>query len=174
MPGRRQEDKFTIAVPHHLVEISGKVYGLDAYFWNHVEVEARKALMIRPASVLTSDITGCTVLPVKVEFKEQVEDLKALSAGLLRWTARHARWKLARLLAPAPEPREGWEYVYASRIAGSLRLENARLTGISWLVVSITFKKKGGIESNDKIYNWLLENDRVFAVKARELLDLKG
>lgn len=174
MPGGRQEYTLKIAVPHHLVEVSGKAYGLDAYFWNHVEVEARKALMIRPAGVLTSDITGCTVLPVKVEFKKQLEDLKSLSTGLLKWTARHARWKLTRLLAPAPEPRGGWEYVYASRIAGSLRLENARLTGISWLVVSVTLEKRGGIKSNDKIYNWLLENDRVFAVKARELLSLRG
>jgi hypothetical protein len=171
MPGKWQEYTFKIAVPHHLVEVSGKAYGLDAYFWNHVEVEARKALMIRPASALTSDIMGCTVLPVKVEFREQLEDLKSLSAGLLKWTARHARWKLTRLLAPAPEPRGGWEYVYASRIAGSLRLENARLTGISWLVVSITFRGKD-VASNDKIYNWLLENDRMFAVRAREILKL--
>ncbi len=174
MPGRWQEYTLKIAVPHHLVEVSGKVYGLDAYFWNHVEVEARKALMIRPAGVLTSDITSCTVLPVKVEFKEQLEDLRSLSAGLLKWTARHARWKLIRLLAPAPEPGGGWEYIYASRIAGSLRLEDARLTGISWLVVSVALEERGGIRSNDKIYNWLIKNDRVFAVRAREILSFKG
>lgn len=159
-----------VAVPHNLVEVSGRVYGLDAYFWDRVEIDARKALMIRSGDSLTRDLRGCRVLPPRVEVSGQVEDLKSLASGLVRWSVRHARWKLARLLAPAPEPRGGWEYAYASRIAGSLRLGEARPVGVSWLVVEVRGSPGGRVEVSDRIYGWLIENDRVFSEAFRGVL----
>ncbi|GAB6148138.1 hypothetical protein [Stetteria hydrogenophila] len=162
-----------MAVPHHVVATPRGVYGLDAHFWSSVELDARKVLMVRPARTLSSDVAGCRVLPVRVGVEEQLRDLKALAAGDLRFAVRHARWKLGRLLAPLPEPRGGGEYVYASRIAGSLGLDEARPVGVSWLVVSVTLRG-GSVEVSDGVYDWLAGNDRVFASSLREALGVRG
>jgi hypothetical protein len=164
-----------VAVPYNIIETGGgRRLGLDAYFWGEVEVPARRALLIRDSSLLQqSPPPGYRVLPARASALEQLGDLEELRGGLSRWVSRHARWKLLRLLLPAPEPRGGWEYAYAERIVGGLGIEGSRPLGGAWLPLAVELgagKARVLVGGRpDKIYTWLLRVDARFARAVRGL-----
>ncbi|MEB3851160.1 MAG: hypothetical protein LRS49_01075 [Desulfurococcales archaeon] len=163
-----------VSIPFNLARAGGRVVGLDAYFWDSVSVEARRALLIRPAEGLEETPPGgYRPLRARAGLARQLADLESLRAGHLRWAARHARWKLARMLLPAREPPGGWEYAQARGILEGLGLgAGSEPAGLGWLAVE--FRVASGVAVlgsgvEDRVYTWLLRRDWVFLREVRGL-----
>ena len=170
-----------LAVPFNLVQHSGGIAGLDAYFWNSVEHSQRRVLMILPLSALDNLPNG-VILEPQVSVRDQLEDVKSIAEGRIQIQKKKERGlrlfslRLASLFTPGRHVPEELRReldmtdVFGYKIARSIArriVDSSPLGGLAYLNVEIVKAlNKIRLETRSdpvkRIYNRLLENDREF------------
>jgi len=161
-----------LAIPHHIYNTrQGTTIGLDAYFWNTLRVEARRALLARPASLLQPPSPETPTLTPKTTPTQQLQDAERLLKGQILWAGKHARWNLKRLLTPyTPPPEDAREYQLAAAILQELApLEPTGQTLYLHITIETETLKIIVDGREDPNYNWLATNDPSFNREIRRL-----
>ncbi|MET1100980.1 MAG: hypothetical protein ABWW69_00665 [Pyrodictiaceae archaeon] len=168
-----------LAVPFNIVEYSGGLAGLDAYFWDNVEQEQRRMLMILPISALTDTPMGLILEP-RVAVEKQIEDVRSIAEGRVRRKRssglRLFSLRLASLFVPGKHILEELNReldvteIFSYRLAQNIarRLVDAIPTNRrAYLDIEANIGLRGvrlktSFEPASRIYSHLLETDKAF------------
>lgn len=171
-----------LSIPYNVFKSKKIEIGLDSYFWLSVSELYRKALLVRPHTVLR-DYPGQStiILPSRIDHLKQLEELHEIQSQAkheqLRLVVKHHRWKLARFfLLPIPSEVGGistlTEAVYAEQIAKDILSSNIKYYRKGWLIVEYDYSNARILldDSVDKIYQWLLKNDNQFKKELNKII----
>ncbi len=164
------------------MKLGDKLVGLDAFFWDSVEIPARKLLLVKPASVLEGHPAPASIILEKAKtYREQIEDLIRLKERIegekYSGIKRFYRWKVSRFIGiPVPSRasglREFREMISAKYILDHLDLGDPKYHGTAWLILKLegdtVFHARE--EMPEKIYQWLLAQDKLFKEKMESIL----
>ncbi len=171
-----------LSTPYNLVEASGKLLGLDAYFWNKLSTPYRRVLLIRNAKDLSREPTGCT-LNFEVNVEDQVRELAEIAnivapLGESRRGVPLSLLRVASLIVPYRVVERAWESRVNSMVVDEVEIAKIIARGLlgigslkplgerMWLNVRF---KGGFIE--DRVLGYL---SRAYSMFSSSLVEVVG
>jgi hypothetical protein len=167
--------KVRISIPYNLVEVSGRVFGLDAFFWIRLSLLYRRVLLIRDAIDLNRDPHGCKLDP-EVNVEDQIKSLIEIANTTVLPNKSEegipiSVLRLSSLIIPYRVAEKAWEPKVNAMVLDEVGIARAIAKGLLDLgplkplntVRWLNLETRGGVVE-DRVMSYLSKVDKTFSI----------